>query len=100
MALAMSFSTWSRCSQRAINMNRDVTLNFPLADERPAEPATLVDRLSRRARHQPEQCACAFLLDDERLTCAALDRPARAIAAWLQALLEAESGGVGEGKPS
>ncbi len=50
--------------------------------------ATLVDLLRRRAQQQPNRRAYTFLLDGESqeaaLTCAELDRAARAIGAWLQ----------------
>jgi acyl-CoA synthetase (AMP-forming)/AMP-acid ligase II/acyl carrier protein len=54
------------------------------------EPSTLVDLLSWRARHQPDQLAYTFLIDGETkeaaLTYAALDARARAIGAWLQSI--------------
>jgi acyl-CoA synthetase (AMP-forming)/AMP-acid ligase II/acyl carrier protein len=50
--------------------------------------ATLVDLLRAQALETPERLAYTFLRDgeveDTRLTCAALDAQARAIAAWLQ----------------
>ncbi|HEU4325737.1 MAG TPA: fatty acyl-AMP ligase [Roseiflexaceae bacterium] len=50
--------------------------------------ATLVDLLRRRAQQQPDRRAYTFLVDGEAqeatLTCADLDRAARAIGAWLQ----------------
>ncbi len=53
-------------------------------------PPTLVDLLRHRARHQAQDLAYRFLVDGESdeldLTYAQLDRQARAIAAWLQAL--------------
>jgi amino acid adenylation domain-containing protein len=56
----------------------------------PFEPATIVELLRWRARHQPEQTAYTFLVDGEQeeatLTFAQLDQRARTIAALLQSL--------------
>lgn len=51
-------------------------------------PPTLVELLRHRAKHSADQTAYRFLVDGEHdeisLTCAELDRQARALAAWLQ----------------
>jgi acyl-CoA synthetase (AMP-forming)/AMP-acid ligase II len=56
--------------------------------ENPTKTATLVDLLSYRAAHQPEQLAYTFLVDGEAeaisFTYRELDRKARAIAVYLQ----------------
>jgi len=53
-------------------------------------PATLVEMVRHRARHQPDDVAFTFLLDGENeqlhLTNTELDRRARAIAAWLTSM--------------
>src|SRR5215212_6879027 len=54
------------------------------------QPSTLIDLLSWRAAHQPDQLAYSFLVDGEdekaHSTYARLDRKARAIAGMLQSL--------------
>lgn len=58
-------------------------------------PATFVDLVRHRAKHQPNDLVYRYLVDgegeEEQITCLELDRRARAIAAWL--LKEGMTGG-------